>query len=237
VSTHEDRPTGAGGHADEGLFYPSSASGSDNSTFGFDSNFDTNQGYSDSGATTMLPSGLGATSDFGAGEQDERRVARWHGGADFGLLVLRLVVGGTFVMHGLQHLFGLFHGPGVNGYAAFLHQMGYQHDTIMAWIGGGTELGGGALLVLGLFTPLGAAGVLGLISQVIALKWHSGFFAPNGFELELTLAAGAFTLLWAGPGRVSLDRPTPWYRHPVRTAWIFLIISAGASIAAWFLAR
>ena len=39
------------------------------------------------------------------------------------------------------------------------------------------------------------------------------------------LAAAAFALLFAGPGRVSLDRPTPWYRHPVATGWTFLLIA------------
>jgi putative oxidoreductase len=154
----------------------------------------------------------------------------WHGGADFGLLVLRIVVGGTFGIYGLQHLFRLFHGAGLDSFAKFLQTTGYHYPTIMAWVGGGAELVGGALLVLGLFTPAAAGALLAVVSNVIVLKWPLGFFAADGYQFQLVLAAAAFALLFAGPGRVSLDRPTPWYRHPVANGWTFLIIGAAASV-------
>jgi putative oxidoreductase len=163
---------------------------------------------------------------------DTRRLGNtWHGGADFGLLVLRVVVGGLVGMYGLQHLFHLFHGTGIDAFAKFLQTAGYHYPTIMAWVGGGAELVGGALLVLGLFTPAAAGAVLAVLANVIVLKWPVGFWAANGYQFQFVLAAGAFALLFAGPGRVSLDRPTPWYRHPVANAWTFLIIAAAASVA------
>ena len=163
---------------------------------------------------------------------DTRRLgATWHGGADFGLLVLRVVVGGLVGMYGLQHLFRLFHGTGIDAFAKFLQTTGYHYPTVMAWVGGGAELVGGALLVLGLFTPAAAGAVLAVVSNVIVLKWPLGFYPANGYQFQLVLAAGAFALLFAGPGRVSLDRPTPWYRHPVANGWTFLIIGAAASVA------
>ena len=33
-----------------------------------------------------------------------------------------------------------------------------------------------------------------------------------------------FGLLFIGPGRVALDNGRAWYRHPVASAWIFLLI-------------
>jgi putative oxidoreductase len=169
---------------------------------------------------------------------DTRRLGRtWHGGADFGLLVLRVVVGGLVGMYGLQHLFRLFHGTGIDEFAKLLQTAGYHYPTVMAWVGGGAELVGGALLVLGLFTPAAAGAVLAVVSNVIVLKWPVGFFAANGYQFQLVLAAGAFALLFAGPGRVSLDRPTPWYRHPVANAWTFLFIAAAASASALIFLR
>jgi putative oxidoreductase len=162
--------------------------------------------------------------------ESRRLGSTWHGGADLGLLVLRIVVGATFGVYGLQHLFRLFNGTGIDAFGKFLQTTGYHYPTVMAWVGGGAELVGGALLVLGLFTPAAAGAVLAVISNVIVLKWPLGFFAANGYQFQLVLAAAAFALLFAGPGRVSLDRPTPWYRHPVGTGFTFLVISAAASV-------
>ncbi|HEY4017046.1 MAG TPA: DoxX family protein [Pseudonocardiaceae bacterium] len=169
---------------------------------------------------------------------DTRTVgSTWHGGADLGLLVLRIVVGGTFGVYGLQHLFRLFNGTGIDSFAKFLQTTGYHYPTVMAWVGGGAELVGGALLVLGLFTPAAAGAVLAVASNVIVLKWPLGFFDANGYQFQLVLAAAAFALLFAGPGRVSLDRPTPWYRHPVANGLTFLIIAAAASFCVLFFLR
>jgi putative oxidoreductase len=187
-------------------------------------------------ALTPAGTGYGLPSSFDDDEDRPRPPMRWPGSADLGLFVLRIVVGGTFIGHGLQHLFGLFHGIGHDGFVAFVRTSGYADPSILAWIAGGTEILGGALLVLGLFTPLAAAALLGLLANVIVLKWKIGFFAP-GYELELVLAAAAFALLFAGPGRASLDRPTPWFRRPGLSGFIFLILGAAVAIVFLFVLR
>ena len=194
------------------------------------SSFDFGPSYGDQ-QTSMLPNLNEPANRLGDDFAETRRAASsWHGGADFGLLVLRIVIGGTFGVYGLQHLFRLFHGSGLDAFAKFLQTTGYHYPTVMAWVGGGAELVGGALLVLGLFTPAAAGALLAVVSNVIVLKWPLGFFDANGYQFQLVLAAGAFALLFAGPGRVSLDRPTPWYRHPVANGWTFLLIGAAASV-------
>jgi putative oxidoreductase len=218
--------------------YGSSSSGSGSSSSSESSALDR-----DPSSFDFEPHGDQKTSVFaglnppsGRLEEDDRysdtrsASSQWHGGADFGLLVLRIVVGGTFGVYGLQHLFRLFHGTGLDSFAKFLQTTGYHYPTVMAWVGGGAELVGGALLILGLFTPAAAGALLAVVSNVIVLKWPLGFFDANGYQLQLILAAAAFALLFAGPGRVSLDRPTPWYRHPVANGWTFLLIGAAASV-------
>ncbi|GDY31848.1 DoxX family protein [Gandjariella thermophila] len=167
---------------------------------------------------------------------DERPRTRWHGGADFGLLVMRLFLAGTFLAHGAQILFGTFQGPGPDGFARFLEQNGYQNTKILTMVTGSVELGSGALLVFGLLTPVAAAAILGVMANAAALKVGHGFFATaGGFELEAAIGVLAFGLLFTGPGRVSLDNGRVWYRHPVAFAWTFLVI-AGAAAAGVYLA-
>ncbi len=252
VSTHDEssgsRFSGGGEHYNaEGqdpvnLFAESGyGSGSSSSSFGRvpeeNSTLDSDPSSFDFGnyadqKTSLLPNVGEPVSRLDDDQySDTRRLgSAWHGGADLGLLVLRVVVGGLVGMYGLQHLFRLFHGTGIDAFAKFLQTAGYHYPTVMAWVGGGAELVGGALLVLGLFTPAAAAAVLAVVSNVIVLKWPVGFFAANGYQFQFVLAAGAFALLFAGPGRVSLDRPTPWYRHPVGNGFTFLIIGAAASV-------
>ena len=230
---------------DDGLFYPGKASevggstyntaGRDPSSASFESDDD---GYS-SGATSLLSPGSSdtfATSPFDDNSTGRRPRPMLHGGASFGLLVLRLVLGGTLMAHGLQHLFGLFHGIGFHAFVGFVKLAGYTSPSVLAYVAGGVELAGGTLIVLGLFTPLAAAAVLAQLANVIVLKWKLGFFEP-GYEFELILSAAAFTLLFAGPGTVALDRPTPWFRRPVLNGWLFLIIGAAVAIVFLFVLR
>jgi putative oxidoreductase len=237
VSTYDDRPEK---QADEGLFYPSKSAPSTYNAAGHDpaaDQFDEFATETGGGATSVMAPASGFSTDTPDPFADPVRPPyRWHGGADFGLLVLRLVVGGTFVANGLQELFGLFHGMGRTGLSSLLIFAGYQHVSVLVWVTGGTELVAGALVVLGLFTPLAAAGMLGLLANLIVLKWPSGFFG-SGYQLELVLSGAAFALLFAGPGRVSFDRPTPWFRRPVLNGFLFLIIAAAAALVALLVLR
>ncbi|GAA1273803.1 DoxX family protein [Saccharothrix xinjiangensis] len=170
-------------------------------------------------------------------DEDERKPFGWSGSADLGLLVLRLALGGAFVAHGLQKVFGLFGGPGIDGFERYLQAAGFREARILAWVTGVTELAGGGLLVLGLFTPLAAAGVLGVMANVVALKFRGGFFAPNGVELEVAYAAMAFGLLFAGPGRAALDYNRAWFRHPLVSGFLCLVLAAGATTATLYVFR
>ncbi|QQQ75290.1 DoxX family protein [Saccharothrix sp. 6-C] len=243
MATHDDRSSASGGYSDDGFYSASGVGGGvhhfddgtrtlDGDAFGKDTKgFDTS-GYTPVADLQDKPAHYDTYDD-----EDERKPFGWTAGADIGLLVLRLALGGAFVAHGLQKVFGLFGGPGIDGFTRYLQSAGFREARILAWVTGVTELGGGALLVLGLFTPLAAAGVLGVMANVVALKYKGGFFAPNGVELEVAYAAMAFAALFAGPGRAALDYNRSWFRHPLLSGFICLVLAAGATAATLYVFR
>lgn len=236
-------------YSDDGLFYSSRKAQMSNSSSTYNSagrdpsssTFDPDDefGYTGGDTTSVIQPGGGAET-YGPSpfdEDDQLRAVHWRGNTDFGLLVLRVVLGGIFVGHGLRHLFGLFHGTGLDPLVAFIRVSGYTDPHLLAYIAGVTELVGGALVILGLLTPLATAALLGLLANVVVLNYRHGFFAANGIEMEVILGAAAFALLFTGPGRVSLDRPTPWFRRPGLNAFIFLFLTAAASVLFLFVLR
>jgi putative oxidoreductase len=63
------------------------------------------------------------------------------------------------------------------------------------------EFGGGLAILAGGFTRWAALLLAGdMAVAILAVKLRGGFFAPAGFELELTLLAGALTLALLAPG-------------------------------------
>lgn len=166
----------------------------------------------------------------------ERRPLRWNAGTDLGLLILRLALGGTFLAHGAQKLFGVLGGPGAEGFARTLRQLGFRESTALSLVTGAVELGGGALLILGLFTPLAAAGLIGVMVNAVAMKYGSGFFASSGgMEYEIVLGCLGLGLLFTGPGRIALDNGRWWFRRPLAAGFVGLLMAAVASTVVLFL--
>ncbi|HEX9480885.1 MAG TPA: DoxX family membrane protein, partial [Solirubrobacteraceae bacterium] len=80
----------------------------------------------------------------------------------FGLALLRIIVGGLFMGHGLQKLAGWFGGYGLEGTGQFFESsLNLRPGKVHAGAAGAAEAGGGALLAAGLDTPLGAAALSG----------------------------------------------------------------------------
>src|SRR5215475_4089890 len=127
---------------------------------------------------------------------------------NIGILLLRLAVGLTLSVHGLQKLFGWFGGPGLNSTGQFFEErLGFRPGRRHALLAGLAEAGGGLLLALGLLTPLGAAAAISVM-VVAAFSFHTqrGFFADKGgYEYNLVLAAAALALAFTGAGSISVD--------------------------------
>ena len=125
---------------------------------------------------------------------------------DLALLVLRCAVGAVMLAHGVNHVIG---GGRIAGTARWFESLGMRPGRLHAWLASGTEIGAGALLVLGLLTPLAAAGVVG----VMVVAWvtnhlGNGFFIfrpGEGWEYVMTLTVVGLALGALGPGSWSLD--------------------------------
>jgi putative oxidoreductase len=138
-------------------------------------------------------------------------------GVDIGLLVLRVIVGGTLAGHGAQKLFGWFGGSGLHGTAGGFEKLGYRPGLPMAVLGGLGEAGGGTLLALGLLAPLAAAAGIGvMLNAIVSVHLPKGFWnIKGGFEFPLTIATVFAAIGFSGPGRFSVDRSlglhTSWH--------------------------
>src|ERR687883_241217 len=98
-----------------------------------------------------------------------------------GRLAARAVIGGLFIGHGTQKIFGWFGGPGRAGTEAMMEQNNKRPAKGHALLAGTTETVGGTLLAAGLATPLASAALTGVMTTAIR-KVHlpNGPWAANG---------------------------------------------------------
>src|SRR5262245_43109015 len=121
--------------------------------------------------------------------------------------ILRIALGAILIPHGMQKLFGAFGGMSFAGNAALFDRIGFTPGIFWGTLVGCTELIGGTLLVLGLFTRFAAAAVV--IFMIVGVKFTSakGFFwTQGGSEYALLIGFCALFFLIRGGGAWSLDR-------------------------------
>lgn len=126
--------------------------------------------------------------------------------AEVAPLAVRVIVGVIMTAHGLQKLAA---GPG--NFGSFLAQLGVPLPTLTGYVVVFVELVGGILLIVGLFSRLAALLLtINLAVATVLVKTSVGFLSPEGggagAELDLALIAGFLSILFAGPGALSLDR-------------------------------
>ncbi len=149
------------------------------------------------------------------------------------LLGLRLILGAVMLAHGINHIIG---GGKIAGTGRWFESLGMKPGLLHAWLASVTEVAGGAMLMLGLLTPLGCAAVVGvMLVALITNHLKNGFFIfrpGEGYEYVLTLTVVATCLAMLGPGEWSLDEALDigdlagW-----SGLWIVLVAGAGGAAA------
>src|SRR3954471_6406161 len=109
-----------------------------------------------------------------------------------GIAILRAVIGGLFVGHGLQKLTGAFGGHGLEGTAGFFESaLGLKPGKVHATTAAIAETVGGTALAAGFATPAAAAALNGTMAVAIK-KVHgpNGIWAQDGgFEYNAVMIA------------------------------------------------
>jgi putative oxidoreductase len=149
-----------------------------------------------------------------------------------GRLLLRLTIGGFFIGHGTQKLFGWFGGHGLEGTGQFFENLGLRPGRTNALAAGAAEAGGGALLAAGLATPVAASAVTAtMLTAIHRVHLKNGPWVTNGgFEYNAVLIAAAIALAEVGPGPLSLDAALGHEWHG--PGWALAALGAGVAGAA-----
>jgi putative oxidoreductase len=115
-----------------------------------------------------------------------------------GLLILRLISGAAFLMHG----WGKIQAP--------FSWMGPESEVpgvLQALAAVSEFFGGGLGWIAGFLTPIASFGVLATMSYAVLFHVSRGdpFVGPTSYELGLVYWGLALMLILLGPGRYSLD--------------------------------
>ena len=131
--------------------------------------------------------------------------------AQWGLFIVRIMLGIIFIAHGGQKLLGVFGGPGLQGFAQWAWTT-MKLPAFLAYLAAFAEFVGGILLFLGVASELGALMIIPvMIGAVFLVHWSQGFFSQNGgFEYPFSLIFFLLAIVIGGPGKFAL------WEHPCR---------------------
>jgi putative oxidoreductase len=136
------------------------------------------------------------------------------GAGGFALLLLRLVMGTAFVLHGW---------PKIQSPLNWMEGLGLGHiSPFLQAIAALAEFAGGIALILGLLTPIAAFLLFcQMIGALVLVHFPQGdpFVSIEGssYELPLLYLVLALLLMLLGPGKFSLD--FLWVKQPARQRW------------------
>lgn len=119
-------------------------------------------------------------------------------------LVLRVVLGGLFVWHGIDKF-----DAGISMVEGMFRSWGVPAPSLTAPLAALIEIVAGAALILGVMTRASAMLLsLVMVGAIVYVKADLGIISSEpmpGAELDLALLAGLVSLMVTGPGLASLD--------------------------------
>jgi len=121
-------------------------------------------------------------------------------------LLLRLVIGIAFLLHGSQKVFGWFDGPGLDKWGEYLSSKKYP--TFVAKSAAVIEMIAGFLLIIGAFTKLSALSmIVFMLFAIMIAHLDKGYFAQKGgYEYQMLLIVCCVVVIMLGGGKYSVDR-------------------------------
>lgn len=126
---------------------------------------------------------------------------------ELALFIVRLMLGSTFALHGAQKVFGLFGGPGLQGFAGWVHTLGVP--LWLGYVGALAEFIAGCMVLFGIAAEVGA--VILAIDMAVAMYLvhlpHGYFIQNNGFEYPLNLIIACAAVIIGGAGAYALWDP------------------------------
>ena len=123
---------------------------------------------------------------------------------DAALMILRAALGMMIFVHGYNKA---FRGGRIAGTGRWFQSMGMRPGKVHAALAASTEMGAGALLVLGLLTQVAAAGLIGLMVVAFwTVHRDKGFMITGeGWEYVALISVMSLVCAMLGPGGISLD--------------------------------
>jgi len=148
------------------------------------------------------------------------------------VLVARLWLGGMMFAHGYRHLKSIRTGPGM---ANWFTSLGLRNGPLQAMNVTYTELLFGAMVVLGLLTPLAYGACASIVFvAVVTNHWRNGFFINNpgeGYEYVATIGVLSTVFAMLGPGNWSLDHVFKIFTNPTWNLLLTVIPGTLGAIA------
>lgn len=147
---------------------------------------------------------------------------------DLALLGLRAWVGIVMLAHGVKHL------RGREKTTDWLASIGYKNAPLQWFAMTATEVGVGALLIVGLLTSLAAAGTAAImVVAYLTVHRPAGFWVTarpdEGWEYVATLLVASLVIGLLGPGSWSIDDAIGLADD--LDAWVGLLVVVGGALA------
>lgn len=123
---------------------------------------------------------------------------------DVALLLLRIVLGVVFFVHGAQKVFGWFGGSGIDKWIGFMESMNISKP--IAYLAAYGEMIFGITLILGIYTKVSAlAAFVFMLFAIYLVHWEKGFFVnKGGYEYALVLAIASLSLYFSDGGKYKI---------------------------------
>ena len=122
------------------------------------------------------------------------------------LLLIRFTIGLILFLHGLQKVFGLFGGSGLQNWNTYLKKS-FNLPEIVGYTSAFTEMIFGLFLIVGLFTRVSSViMIVFMLFATFMVHWKNGFFITNkGYEYCLLIIVCLIAITIMGGGEYSVD--------------------------------